>query len=190
MDPLTQLLGAVSSGDPAAARQLLPLVYTELRRLARAKMAREQPGQTLQPTALVHEAWMRVGGEGQTWENRAHFFGAAAEAMRRILIDRARSKRAERHGGKQERVDINDMEIVAPVADDELLAVHETLDQFAAHDAQKAELVKLRYFAGLTIDEAANVLGISAPTAKRYWAYARAWLFREVTRVASRPSRG
>jgi RNA polymerase sigma factor (TIGR02999 family) len=179
-DDLTQLLNRLSGERHVAADQLLPLVYQELRRVAAQKMARETPGQTLQATALVHEAWMRVGGENQSWENRAHFFGAAAEAMRRILIDRARSKRAERHGGGQERIDVDEVEIVAPVQDEELLAVHDSLDQFAAHDAQKAELVKLRYFAGLTIAEAADVLGISVPTAKRHWAYARAWLFREI----------
>ena len=185
MKDLTLLLNRITNGS-VAADQLLPLVYQELRRVAAQKMARETPGQTLQATALVHEAWMRVGAESQTWENRAHFFGAAAEAMRRILIDRARSKRAARHGAGQERVNVDEVEIVAPVQDDELLAVHETLDQFAAHDAQKAELVKLRYFAGLTIEEAAEVLGISAPTAKRYWAYARAWLFREINRGRER----
>jgi RNA polymerase sigma factor (TIGR02999 family) len=160
---------------------LLVLVYSELRRLAAAKMAREAPGQTLQPTALVHEAWMRLGGDGQRWENRAHFFGAAAEAMRRILIDRARRKLAARHGGGGEHVDLDEVEIAAPAKDDELLAVHEALDALATHDARKAELVKLRYFAGLSIDEAANVLGISIPTAKRDWAYARAWLFRKIS---------
>lgn len=191
MDDLTQLLNRVTRGERhVSADQLLPLVYQELRRVAAQKMARETPGQTLQATALVHEAWMRVGGEIHGWESRAHFFGAAAEAMRRILIDRARSKHAVRHGGGQERVDVDDVEIVAPVQDDELLAVHDALDQFAAHDAQKAELVKLRYFAGLTIDEAADVLGISAPTAKRYWSYARAWLFREMKKETPRANRG
>lgn len=177
MSDINHLLDTLQQGDPVAADQLLVMVYTELRRLAAAKMAREMPGQTLQPTALVHEAWMRLGGGGQRWENRAHFFGAAAEAMRRILIDRARRKLAARHGGGGEHVDVDEIEIAAPAKDDELLAVHEALDKLAAHDARKAELVKLRYFAGLSIDEAADVLGISAPTAKRDWAYARAWLF-------------
>ena len=185
MNDLTVLLNRLSGERDVSAEQLLPLVYEELRQVAARKMARETPGQTLQATALVHEAWMRVGGDNQSWENRAHFFGAAAEAMRRILIDRARSKRAGLNGGGLERVDIGDVEIVAEVPDDELLAVHEALDKFAAHDAQKAELVKLRYFAGLTIHEAAEVLGISAPTAKRYWAYARAWLLREISRQRS-----
>jgi len=177
MSDVNLLLDTLQEGDPMAADQLLVLVYSELRRLATAKMAREAPGQTLQPTALVHEAWMRLGGDGQRWENRAHFFGAAAEAMRRILIDRARRKLAARHGGDGEHVDVDEVEIAAPAKDDELLAVHEALDKLAAHDARKAELVKLRYFAGLSIDEAASVLGISAPTAKRDWTYARAWLF-------------
>ena len=177
MSDVNLLLDTLQEGDPMAADQLLVLVYSELRRLATAKMAREAPGQTLQPTALVHEAWMRLGGDGQRWENRAHFFGAAAEAMRRILIDRARRKLAARHGGGSERLDVDEVEIAAPAKDDELLAVHEALDKLAAHDARKAELVKLRYFAGLSIEEAADVLGISAPTAKRDWAYARAWLF-------------
>lgn len=183
MDDLTQLLNRLSGERNVPADQLLPLVYQELRRVAAQKMAREAPGQTLQATALVHEAWLRVGGESQSWESRAHFFGAAAEAMRRILIDRARSKRAERHGGGQERIDIDEVEIVAEVPDDELLAVHEALGKFEVHDAQKAELVKLRYFAGLTIAEAADVLGISVPSAKRYWAYARAWLIREIKKA-------
>ncbi len=182
MDDLTVLLNRLSGERNVPADQLLPLVYQELRRVAAQKMARELPGQTLQATALVHEAWMRVGGDSQCWESRAHFFGAAAEAMRRILIDRARSKRAELNGGGLERVDIGDVEIVAEVQDVELLAVHDTLDKFAKHDPQKAEMVKLRYFAGLTLEEAAGVVGVSLATAKRYWAYARAWLLREITR--------
>ena len=180
MNDINHLLDTLQEGDPVTADQLLVLVYSELRRLAAAKMSREAPGQTLQPTALVHEAWLRLGGDGQRWENRAHFFGAAAEAMRRILIDRARRKLAARHGGGQQRLDVDEIEIAAPARDDELLAVHEALDALAAHDTRKAELVKLRYFAGLSIDEAAGVLGISAPTAKRDWTYARAWLFREI----------
>ncbi len=181
MDDLTSLLNRVP-GDDIAAEELLPLVYRELRRLAAQKMAHEPAGHTLQATALVHEAWMRVSAEAHGWQSRRQFFGAAAEAMRRILIDRARSKRAQRHGGGQERIDIDEIEIIVEVQDDELLAVHEALDRFATRDAQKAELVKLRYFAGLTIEEAADLLGISTPTAKRYWSYARAWLFREIRR--------
>ena len=180
MSDVTRLLAAIQHGDARAGEELLPLVYAELRQLARAKMAREQPGHTLQPTALVHEAWLRLGE--QSFENRAHFFGAAAEAMRRILIERARRKLAAKHGAGAEHVDADEIEIAAPSKDDELLAVHEALDALAAHDARKAELVKLRYFAGLSIDEAAEVLGISAPTAKRDWTYSRAWLFREIGR--------
>jgi len=179
MSDVTRLLEAIQHGDARAGEELLSLVYAELRQLARAKMGREQPGHTLQPTALVHEAWMRMGE--QRFENRAHFFGAAAEAMRRILIERARRKLAAKHGANAEHVDADDIETAAPTEkDDGLLAVHEALDALAAHDARKAELVKLRYFAGLTIEEAAEVLGISAPTAKRDWTYARAWLFREI----------
>ena len=174
MNDINHLLDTLQEGDPIAADQLLVLVYSELRRLAAAKMSREAPGQTLQPTALVHEAWLRLGGDGQRWENRAHFFGAAAEAMRRILIDRARRKLAARHGGGSAHLDVAEIDIAAPGKDDELLAVHEALDALAAHDTRKAELVKLRYFAGLSVEEAAEVLGISAPTAKRDWAYARA----------------
>ena len=181
MTDVTRILHSVESGDAKAADQLLPLVYDELRKLAAHKMVNESPGQTLQPTALVHEAWLRlVGSEQRTWQNRAHFFGAAAEAMRRILIDRARRKRAMRHGGGQKRVDVDDVEIASATPDDQLLSVNEALDKLAAQDKQKAELVKLRYFIGMTIEEAAQILGVSEPTAKRYWAYARAWLYHEI----------
>ncbi len=174
MSDVTRLLAAIQQGDPRAGEELLPLVYRELQQLARAKMAREQPGHTLQATALVHEAWMRLGE--QRFENRAHFFGAAAEAMRRILVESARRKHAARRGSGQARLDVDEIEIAAPLPDDELLAVHEALDRLDAHDAQKAELVKLRYFAGLSIEETAAALGISERTAKRHWTYARAWL--------------
>ncbi len=175
MADVTLLLDAIHRGDPDASSGLLEQVYADLRQLARAKMAREQPGHTLQPTALVHEAWLRLGE--QRFENRAHFFMAAAEAMRRILIDRARRKLAAKNGAGADHVDAGGIEIAAPtLKDDELLAVHEVLDALAAHDAQKAELVKLRYFAGFTIEETAAALGISERTAKRHWAYARAWL--------------
>jgi RNA polymerase sigma factor (TIGR02999 family) len=179
---VTRIINRVQQGDPKAAAELLPLVYDELRQIASAKMAHEMAGHTLQPTALVHEAWLRLAGnDGEAqFQNRAHFFGAAAEAMRRILIDRARRKQALRHGGDQQRVDLEEIEVAAPAEDEELLAVNEALDRFATVDARKAELVKLRYFAGLTTEEAAQVLGISEPTAKRWWAYARAWLFSEV----------
>lgn len=179
MPDLTLLLGAIQRGEPDAPNALLAQVYAELRQLARAKMAREQPGHTLQATALVHEAWMRLGN--QPFENRAHFFSAAAEAMRRILIERARRKLSAKHGSNAEHIDANDIDIAAPIEKEgELLAVHEALDALAAHDSRKAELVKLRYFVGLSIDEAAEVLGISAPTAKRDWTYAKAWLYRAI----------
>ena len=181
MTDVTRILHSVESGDAKAADRLLPLVYDELRKLAAHKMVNESSGHTLQPTALVHEAWLRlVGSEQRTWQNRVHFFGAAAEAMRRILIDRARRTRALRHGGGQKRLDVENVEIASATADDQLLAVNEALDKLAARDKQKAELVKLRYFIGMTIEEAAQILGVSEPTAKRYWAYARAWLYHEI----------
>ncbi|HWX21126.1 MAG TPA: sigma-70 family RNA polymerase sigma factor [Candidatus Binatia bacterium] len=181
MSDVTQLLNAIEQGDPKAAGQLLPLVYNELRKLAACKMANEAPGQTLQPTALVHEAWLRLGGrEDQAWDSRAHFFGAAAEAMRRILIENARRKKALRHGGGQAQFDVQKLEVAAPAPDDQMLAVDEALNKLAELDKDKAELVKLRYFAGLTIEEAARLLGISEATAKRWWTYARAWLYAEI----------
>jgi RNA polymerase sigma factor (TIGR02999 family) len=177
----TQVLQRAAQGDSAAADELLPLVYEELRKLAAQKMSRETPGQTLQATALVHEAWLRLGGDRQPrWANRAHFFAAAAEAMRRILIDNARRKKAARHGGGVAHLDIDSLELAAGMEDDQLLALHEALDRLAARDAVKAGLVKLRFFAGLTIEEAAGILGLSEATAKRNWAYSRAWLYREI----------
>jgi RNA polymerase sigma factor (TIGR02999 family) len=181
MSDITRILTAIEHGDPAAADQLLPLVYEELRKLAAHRMANEAAGQTLQPTALVHEAWLRlVGEQNPKFANRAHFFAAAAEAMRRILIDNARRKRAVRHGGRQQRVDVEQVQLVSPTEDDQLFAVNEALDKLAAHNKPEAELVKLRYFVGMTLEEAAQVLGISARTADNYWAHARAWLFREI----------
>jgi RNA polymerase sigma factor (TIGR02999 family) len=181
MTEFTQVLQSVERGDPQAADKLLPLVYEELRKLAAAKMANESAGQTLQPTALVHEAWLRLSGNrNQQWAGRAHFFAAAAEAMRRILIDNARRKRAVRHGGAHRRVDFEGLEVPGPAADDQILAVDEALDKLAAEHPRQAELVKLRYFIGLTVQEAAQVLGISADTAKDYSAHARAWLLREM----------
>jgi len=183
MSDVTRILEAAQQGDSTAADQLLPLVYGELRRLATHKMASEASGHTLQPTALVHEAWLRlVGNENQKWDGRGHFFAAAAEAMRRILIERARRKRAVRHGGGQSPADVDDFEIAAPVQDDELLAISEALDKFALRDKQKAELVKLRYFVGLTLEETAEVLGVAVPTASRWWSYSRAWLCQEIER--------
>ncbi len=178
---VTRILEAVTRGDQASAQELLPLVYQELRKLAAHKMAGQAPGHTLQPTALVHEAWLRlVGNKPSQFAGRAHFFAAAAEAMRHILIDSARRKRAERHGGGQVRVDIEAVEIASLANDDELLAVHDALDKLAAEDSKKAELAKLRYFVGMTFEEAAEVLGISVATAKRHWAYARAFLYEEM----------
>jgi RNA polymerase sigma factor (TIGR02999 family) len=179
---VTRILDAVLQGDPKAADELLPVVYDELRKLAASKMANEAAGNTLQPTALVHEAWLRlVGNENPVFAGRAHFFAAAAEAMRRILTDRARRKRALRHGGGQVRVDLQEINLASPDADDQLLAVNEALDKLAALNKLEAELVKLRFFVGMTLDEAAEVLGVSASTADNYWAHARAWLFREIT---------
>lgn len=179
MSDITRILNSIGQGDAKAADELLPLLYAELRRLAAQKMARERPGQTLQATALVHEAWLRLG-DG-VFANRAHFFAAASEAMRRILVERARRKHREKRGGGAEHVDVDDLEIAAPVGnEEESLAVDEALDRLAAHDARKAEVVKLRYFVGFSFEETADVLGISVPTAKRDWAYARAWLHQEI----------
>lgn len=181
MSDVTHILESIEQGNRKAADELLPLVYTELRKLAASKMVNESPNQTLQATALVHEAWLRLVGNGEPlFANRAHFFAAAAEAMRRILIDKARRKKAIRHGGDQQRVDIDDVAVAAPADDDELLAVNEALEQLAVQNKVEAELVKLRYFVGLTLEETAQVLGISARTADNYWAHARAWLFREI----------
>jgi len=181
MSDATVLLTAVERGDPKAAGKLLDLVYEELRRLAASKMAREAPGQTLQPTALVHEAWLRlVGAQNPHFENRAHFFSAAAEAMRRILIDRARRKLAARHGGGSEQVDVDGLALAAPAADEQLLAVHEALDNLAREHPVQAEVVKLRYFAGMTNEETAEVLNVSVATVKNYWTFARTWIFHEI----------
>jgi RNA polymerase sigma factor (TIGR02999 family) len=178
---LTHILVRVERGDPRAAEELLPLVYGELRRLAAQKMAREAPGHTLQPTALVHEAWLRISGsEPSRWNGRDHFFAAAAEAMRRILIENARRKRALRHGGDQQRLALENLEIPAELKEDQLLALDDALETLSRQDKVKAHVVKLRFFVGLTNEEVAELLGMSAPTAKRYWAYARAWLYREM----------
>ena len=176
---VTQILHAIEQGDARAAEELLPLVYDELRHMAAHKMAHEAPGQTLQATALVHEAWLRLGGAEQpSWENRRHFLAAAAEAMRRILVEKARRKQRERHGGKLERGDAEEaLQVSTGVREDQLLAMDEALELLAREDPQKAELVKLRYFVGLTNQEIAEMLGISLATVERYWAYAKAWLF-------------
>jgi RNA polymerase sigma factor (TIGR02999 family) len=182
MSEVTRILSAIEQGDPSAAEQLLPLVYDELRRLAAQRLAQEKPGQTLQPTALVHEAYLRLVGadDGKAWDNRGHFFAAAAEAMRRILIDQARTKQSQRRGGGRQRVELENLDVAAPEVADDMLALNEVLGRFEQIDPIKAQLVKLRYFAGLSIPQAAQVLGISSTTADRYWAYARAWLHAEL----------
>jgi RNA polymerase sigma factor (TIGR02999 family) len=181
MSDVTRLLSAMDRRDPKAAEELLPLLYEELRKLAAQKMANEVPGQTLQPTALVHEAWLRLVGSGQEhWNSRGHFFGAAAEAMRRILVERARKKARVRHGGQLERVDLDHVTVASQDNDDTVLAIHEALEKLAAQSPQKAEVVKLRYFAGMEHAEIAQALGVSEPTVRRHWAYARSWLYAEI----------
>jgi len=182
VNDVTQLLGRIEQGDPKAAADLLPLVYDELRRLATHKMAHESPGQTLQPTALVHEAWLRLAAStDQQWSNRRHFFAAAAEAMRRILIDNARRKNRVRHGGELVRVDLDQVDVAVNADGDTLTAIHEAIENFSKEDPVKAELVKLRFFLGLSICDAGKALGLSESTAKRYWNYARAWLYDALT---------
>ena len=184
MSHVTRILDRVQQGDPKAAEELLPLVYDELRKLAAHQMAHEAPGQTLQPTALVHEAWLRlVGAPEQGWDNRGHFFAAAAEAMRRILVDNARRKQSLKHGGGLERLDLEHLDVALAEDDATVLAVNEALDRLAAEDAQCAELVKLRFFAGLSNVEAARMLGLAERTAKRTWAYARARLYEELKQM-------
>jgi RNA polymerase sigma factor (TIGR02999 family) len=184
MSEVTQILSAIGQGDPRAAERLLPLVYDELRRLAAQRLASEKPGHTLQATALVHEAYLRLVGEQDPgWSGRNHFLAAAAEAMRRVLVENARRKRAQRRGGDPARVDLHDLDPPAdpggtPTSD--LIALDEALTRFTTHDPRKAELVKLRFFAGLTIEQAADALGISRATAARHWDYARSWLFSEL----------
>jgi RNA polymerase sigma factor (TIGR02999 family) len=178
---VTLILNAIQRGDSKAADELLPLIYEELRRLARHKMAREAPGHTLQPTALVHEAWLRLVGDGDPgWQNRAHFFAAAAEAMRRILVDRARRKQALRHGGSQLRVEVDEPALEAPADDEKVLQVHEALEMLAVEDPQKAEIVKLRFFAGLSHEEIARVLSVNEKTVRRHWEVAKVRLFQIV----------
>ncbi|MCI0539420.1 MAG: sigma-70 family RNA polymerase sigma factor [Verrucomicrobiales bacterium] len=178
MSEVTQVLERIHSGDPSAAEELLPLVYQELRKLAAAKMAQQPPGQTIQATALVHEVWLRLERNGaQRWESRKHFFAAAAQAMRHILIERARRRSRARHGGEMERVPLDEIEIVAPADDERLLQVNEALDEFAVVAPEKAAVVKLRFFVGLNEKETAELLGLSPRTVERYWSYAKAWLF-------------
>jgi len=181
MSDVTRLLDAIQHGDPKAAEELLPLVYQELRQLAAAKMARENPGHTLQPTALVHEAWIKLSGDPKReWNGRQHFFAASAEAMRRILVDRARRRLAAKRGAGEAPVDSAELDIPGPAPDEQLLLVSDALEKFSQVDARKAELVKLRYFVGMTFEEAAAALGIAVPTAKEWWAFSRAWLRVEI----------
>ena len=181
MSDATVMLAAIKTGDSQAAEALLVLVYDELRRLAGAKLVHEAPGQTLQPTALVHEAWLRLmGKQTLSFNDREHFFRACAEAMRRILIDRARKRHTGRHGGAYQRVDFEDFDLACPVVDEQLLVVNEALDRFALRYPVQAELVKLRYFAGLTNEEVSEVLAISVSTAKKHWTFSRAWLLNEM----------
>ena len=181
MSEATRMLQAVERGDPRAAEELLPLVYEELRRLAASKMSLQPADEMLQPTALVHEAYLKLLGDGNhSWHGRRHFLAVAAEAMRHILVDRARRKAAVRHGGGLQRLDLDNVVIAAETTDENILLMNEALEKLAAHDASAAELVKLRFFAGLTFAEASEALGLSERTAKRQWAYARAWLFKEI----------
>jgi RNA polymerase sigma factor (TIGR02999 family) len=182
VDEVTEILSSISRGDPQSSEKLLPLVYEELRKLAASRMAQERPGQTLQATALVHEAYLRLvsGQNQQNWDHRGHFFAAAAEAMRRILVDNARRKRRPKHGGDQERVELEESEITSGIDEEKLLQVHELLDQLAAEDPQKAEVVKQKIFVGLSNAEAAAVLGISEKTVNRHWRYAKAWLYQRI----------
>jgi RNA polymerase sigma factor (TIGR02999 family) len=186
MSDVTQILAAIEAGDPKAAAELLPLVYDELRKLAAARLADEKPGQTLQATALVHEAYVRLvgGDQPQDWRGRGHFFAAAAEAMRRILIDHARHKQTLKAGGGRRRLDLDDIDPALDEGDDRLLVLDEALRQLEAEDPRKAELVKLRFFAGLTAEEAAAVLGVSTSTAEKDWAYARSWLRVAIDRMS------
>jgi RNA polymerase sigma factor (TIGR02999 family) len=183
---VTRILSQIDAGRPAAAEELLPLVYDELRKLAAQKLAQERPGQTLQATALVHEAYLRLvePDSARLWDSRRHFFAAAAEAMRRILVEKARRKDAVKHGGGHQRQQLSEMEIIEPLRPEELLAIDDALDELEQADAVAAQLVKLRYFSGLTIPQSADVLGVSARTADRIWVYARAWLFRRMVRGA------
>jgi RNA polymerase sigma factor (TIGR02999 family) len=178
---VTHILDRVKTGDASAASELLPLVYDELRKLAAARMAQEKQGHTLQPTALVHEAWLRLtGDQDQNWNGRAHFFGAAAEAMRRILIESARRKQAQRHGGNVERIALDHVDLPSPGQNEDWIELDEALTKLESLDPQKAQFVKLRYFVGLSLEEAAATLGVSVPTASRWWSYARAWLAKEI----------
>ena len=182
MTEVTRILNAIEQGDTRAVDKLLPAVYDELRRLAAWKMSQELPGQTLQATALVHEAYLRlVGAQGQTWKSKTHFFSAAAEAMRRILVENARRKKRLKRGGDHQKVELDEADMAIEGPSEDIVALDEALSKLASTHRTKAELVKLRYFAGLTLDQAAGILGISPTTAKRHWTYARAWLYREIS---------
>jgi len=182
MNDVTQILSQIESGDPTASEQLLPLVYDELRRLAAQRLTREKPGQTLQATALVHEAFVRLVGthKARQWNSRGHFFAAAAEAMRQLLIERARHKKRIRHGGGRQRIDLDVQLCISADGDDTLLAINDALERLAAKDPEPAQVVKLRYFGGLTIEETAAAMNVSVRTVNRQWSYARAWLYRQL----------
>jgi RNA polymerase sigma factor (TIGR02999 family) len=183
MSDVTRILNAINAGDGGASEKLLPIVYAELRRLAARKLAHEAPGQTLDPTALVHEAYIRlVGSADRRWENRGHFFAAAAEAMRRVLIDLARKKKRVKRGARPKRLDLKQIDLAYEMPADELIALNEAIEKLQDEDPAKAELVKLRFFTGLTVEQAAEALGISRATADRHWKFARAWLYHEITR--------
>ena len=187
MSDVTRILDAIGQGDAGAAGALLPLIYDELRKLAAHKMANEAPGQTLQPTALVHEAWLRLTGDGNVrWDGRAHFFAASAEAMRRILVDNARCKNAQKRGAGLERVELDDADALAKADSTTLLRINDALEMLAREDPESAELVKLRFFVGFTNEQAAQAMGISERTAKRYWTFARAWLYDQLGRQLTR----
>ena len=185
MSDITQILAEIEDGDPAAADRLLPLVYEELRKLAAAKLANERPGQTLQATALVHDAYLRLVDveRAQQWNSRGHFFAAAAEAMRRLLVERARSKKRIRHGGGRQRIDLDTQLCISADGDETLLAINDALERLTAEEPEAAQAVKLRYFAGLTIEETAAAMNISVRTVNRHWTYARAWLYRELGEI-------
>lgn len=189
MSDVTRILSQIESGDPSGAEELLPLVYDELRKLAAAQFAREKPGHTLQPTALVHDAYLRLVDvdQAQHWNSRGHFFGAAAEAMRRILVEDARRKLRVRHGGNMTRVELIEAELVATLPPDELLGLNDAIENLAQHDRPAADLVKLRYFAGLSVEHAADALGLSRANAYRHWTYAKAWLFNQIQGESNSP---
>jgi len=181
MNEITRILKAVEDGNTAASQELIPLVYDELRTMAANKMANERPGQTLQATALVHEAYLRLMGNEQRWESRAHFFGAAAEAMRRILIENARRKKSRKHGGGIEKIDLGSVDVAINTDEEHLLLVDEALEKLEAKDPEAAQLIKLRFFTGLSNEDAARAMGLAVRSATRLWTYARAWLFKEIS---------